>query len=71
MIRVLDTGPEEVAHHSESCGHEDDEYIEMGLSPGWSNVYEWNLPGQTIDITDVADGRYRLWTEADESWLVP
>ena len=67
LIRVLDTGPEEVAHDSEGCGHEDDEYIEMGLSPGWSDVYEWNLPGQTIDITDVADGRYRLWTEADES----
>ena len=42
----------------------------MGLSPGWADVYGFNLPGQSVDITDLPDGGYRIWAEADaEGWF--
>ena len=37
----------------------------MGLSVGWGDTYPGGLPGQFVDVTDVPDGRYRLWVEAD------
>lgn len=58
-------GPDEAVHSRHSCGHEDDDLIGMGLSPGWGDTYTWVLPGQSIDITDLPDGKYRLWAEAD------
>lgn len=61
----LERGPAERVFEVEGCGHEDDNRWDMGLSPGWSDVYKWTLPGQSIDITGLADGRYRLWAEAD------
>jgi hypothetical protein len=36
-----------------------------GISPGWSDLYNWFLPGQYIEITGVPDGRYLLETIAD------
>ena len=59
-------GPTEPVHSHESCGKEDDDVVGMGLSPGWADTYQWALPGQSIDITELPDGRYRLWAEADE-----
>ena len=38
----------------------------MGLSPGWNDTYLQSLPGQSIDITSVPDGKYRLFTQIDE-----
>lgn len=58
-------GPAEAVHSRHTCGHEDDDLIGMGLSPGWGDTYKWVLPGQSIDITDLSDGTYRLWAEAD------
>jgi len=37
----------------------------QGLSVGWSDVYDATLPGQSLDLTGVDDGRYCLWTVAD------
>lgn len=59
-------GPDDAVHSRHSCGHEDDEVVGMGLSPGWGDTYKWILPGQSIDITDIPDGTYRLWADADE-----
>jgi hypothetical protein len=59
-------GPEKAVHSRHSCGHEDDEVVGMGLSPGWGDTYPWVLPGQSIDITDLPDGTYRLEAEADQ-----
>jgi hypothetical protein len=43
----------------------------MGLSVGWGDVYQWSLPGQYIDITDLPPGTYRLRAVADPShWFV-
>ncbi|MPZ53611.1 MAG: hypothetical protein GEU79_12920 [Acidimicrobiia bacterium] len=64
--RVLDdVGPEEGVYEHEECGDEDDQELGMGLSVGWSDTYDWSLPGQSIDITDLPDGRYRLSARAD------
>ena len=32
----------------------------MGISPGWGDVYTWDLPGQYIDISNVGDGVYEV-----------
>ena len=37
----------------------------MGLSPGWNDTYTMTLPGQSIDVTNVPSGRYRLFTDID------
>ena len=39
----------------------------MGLSSGWEDIYPFKLPGQSVDVTDIPDGKYRLWVEADET----
>jgi hypothetical protein len=62
-----DKGPEEAVFDRDGCRPEDAVNLMMGLSPGWGDTYEWNLPGQNIDITDLPDGPYRLWAEADEN----
>lgn len=60
-------GPDEAVFDRNGCRPEDAVSLTMGLSPGWGDTYEWNLPGQSIDISDLPDGPYRLWAEADES----
>lgn len=35
-------------------------YPFQGISPGWADTYDYNLPGQEIIIDDVTDGRYYL-----------
>ena len=64
-LRELEYGPEDPVFSVHDCGDEDDDHIHMGMSPGWSDKYQWHLPGQQIDITDLEDGMYRLWAEAD------
>jgi hypothetical protein len=67
---VLERGPDERQFDSHSCGHEDDDEMSMGLSPGWADIYSFELPGQEIEISDLPDGRYRLWAEADaRAWF--
>jgi hypothetical protein len=39
--------------------------VTMGLSRGWGDIYRWSLVGQYLDITGLADGRYRLRVTAD------
>jgi hypothetical protein len=41
--------------------------VKMGLSVGWGDIYRWKLPGQYVDITGLASGRYRLRCVADPS----
>jgi hypothetical protein len=52
-------------YSSKSCGKQETIVVGMGLSPGWNDTYRMRLPGQSIDVTDVPDGRYRLYTEID------
>jgi phosphohistidine phosphatase SixA len=37
----------------------------QGISAGWIDVYEYYLPGQDLDITDVPDGFYALRSIVD------
>jgi len=37
----------------------------QGITIGWIDVYEYYLPGQNIDITDVPDGIYALRSIVD------
>jgi hypothetical protein len=32
----------------------------MGISPGWGDIYTWDLPDQYIDISHVKDGVYEV-----------
>ena len=60
-----DTGPRDGVYGRDGCGKEDSDHLVMGLSPGWVDTYEWSLPGQSIEITGLADGDYRITAEAD------
>lgn len=37
----------------------------QGISPGWTDVYDRDLPDQWVDITDVSDGLYWLEAQVD------
>ena len=37
----------------------------QGLSAGWADVYQYSLPGQSIDVTGVAPGEYCVVTSVD------
>ena len=37
----------------------------MGISPGWGDVYTWDLPGQYLDVSNVGDGVYELVSRAN------
>jgi len=50
----------------EGCGVEADLDVEMGLSPGWGDLYHYTLPDQYVDVTGLPAGRYRLTGIADE-----
>ena len=44
--------------------------VRQGLSVGWTDVYQYYLPGQTIDITGLEDGTYALMSIADPFNLI-
>jgi hypothetical protein len=46
-------------------GNPDAHGVTMGLSRGWGDRYGANTVGQYLDITGLADGRYRLRAMAD------
>ena len=37
----------------------------QGISVGWGDIYSWSLAGQSINITGLPNGRYRLRSTAD------
>lgn len=66
----LEDGPDEAVYSHEDCGDQDDEKIRMAMSIGWSDIYDFDLPGQSIDITDLEDGFYRVVGVADpQNWF--
>ncbi|NMO17532.1 integrin [Pyxidicoccus fallax] len=42
-------------------------YDPMGISPGWADIYTFDVPCQWVDITGLADGTYTLRVGVDES----
>jgi hypothetical protein len=47
-----------------------DENATQGLSIGWADLYLFYVPGQELDITGLAPGRYCLVTRADPRDLI-
>jgi hypothetical protein len=64
-------GPNKPVYSRFLCGHtRHDTRIGMGLSVGWIDDYSWVLVGQSIDVTSVPDGKYRLYaTVDDQHWF--
>lgn len=65
----LGMGPDEPVYPRKGCGREDSTHLVMGLTPGWADHYNWDLPGQSIAIDGLADGDYRIFAVADEAGL--
>jgi hypothetical protein len=42
-------------------------WVEMGMTPGWADVYTWDTPSQYIDITNVSPGVYDVVTKTNPS----
>lgn len=61
----LPGAPQTRQYSSLSCGHADALNASMGLSVGWGDKYSWTLPDQYINITGLANGKYRLHATAD------
>lgn len=49
------------AYPSSNC----DQNATQGLSVGWADRYGWRLPGQYVDVTGIANGKYWLVSTAD------
>ena len=63
--RSLPGAARSTVYPKSGCGKRDSLVVSMGLSVGWADIYAWTLPDQFIDITNLADGRYRLVATAD------
>lgn len=42
----------------------------QGLSVGWTDLYTWDLEGQSVDISGIPDGTYWLRSNADPANLL-
>jgi hypothetical protein len=42
----------------------------QGISPNWIDVYEYHLPGQWVEITELPDGIYALVSTVDPDDLI-
>lgn len=66
----LEGAPHDGVYPKGTCSTLDDEEFEMGLSVGWEDPYYWILPDQSIDITGLPSGDYRLVAKADpDDWF--
>jgi hypothetical protein len=55
----------------EGCGKKADLRFEMGVSVGWKDDYFWRIPGQEMNITNLPNGRYRLYVTVDpRNWFL-
>jgi hypothetical protein len=62
---TLPGAPENVHWGSRGCAGTLDTRVRMGLSVGWGDKYPWHLIDERIDVTGLADGRYRIRQIAD------
>ncbi|MEZ4502014.1 MAG: hypothetical protein R3C39_05280 [Dehalococcoidia bacterium] len=46
--------------NDDGCGDADEASVDMHLSPGFRVEAPWYQPGLSVDMTGLADGRYRL-----------
>ena len=41
------------------------EWVTMGVSVGWGDVYTWDVPGQYVEVTGIRDGVYDVVSEVN------
>lgn len=71
LVPEIDGAPTERRFLTESCGTESSTRVEMGMSVGWSDPYFWQLEDQSVVITGLPDGDYRLTAQADpDDWIL-
>lgn len=58
------------AEHIERAGFTSCSPVRQGLSVGWTDVYQYYLAGQSIDISGIPDGTYALMSTADPYDLI-
>jgi Lysyl oxidase len=64
------SGPPDRMFLPDTCGTPDSTEVTMGMSVGWQDPYFWQLEDQSVDVTGLPDGPYRLTAEADpDGWL--
>jgi len=63
----LPDAPEDPVYGHRACGTRNSVGLRTGLSVGWGDIYHRSLPGQSIDITGLPEGPYRLWATADQA----
>jgi hypothetical protein len=61
----LPGAPQQAQYSDEGCGEAASTALSMGLSVGWGDRYGWTMSDQYVDITGIAEGRYRLRAVAD------
>lgn len=67
---TLPGAPQTAVYRRAGCGHHHEITVAMGLSIGWGDTYSYSLANQYVDVTGVADGRYRLVVTADpDNWF--
>ena len=64
---ALADAPQDPVYGHRACGRRNSLGLRTGLSVGWGDIYHRSLPGQSIDITDLPYGAYRLWATADQA----
>jgi hypothetical protein len=71
LARPTLAGPDPTPmYDTQGCGTQGSTSVVMGMTPGWSDPYFWQLDDQTVDITGLPDGRYRVTATADpDGWL--
>src|SRR5262249_12043257 len=58
-------GAPQTAHYT-SCGNiQQGQVTPQGLSVGWGDTYGYYLDGQSVDITGLPNGQYRLIIDVD------
>ena len=65
LVRRPPGSPVAPTFGKDGCDGADALELEMGLSPGWADPYQWTLPDQRLIVNGLADGIYRLWADAD------
>jgi len=62
---TLPGAPQSPVYQESGCGDQGSVTTAVGLSIGWGDIYSASLPDQNVNITGLADGRYRLVVTAD------
>jgi Lysyl oxidase len=62
---TLPGAPQSAVYPRSGCGTTSSLSVRTGLSVGWGDKYPYNVANQWIDVTNLADGDYRVVVKAD------